>query len=251
MPWALGPWPAMVKRPSRIGGPGELKGCRCRSLAQSPWGVAAFHIFHGFSHGFKVFLDMFFYMKYIIANFIWIFGDLWMALHWRSCFFEIFVGHPGSQIQGMSSLFKWWAYWSWPAFGRSELPTQCFWFWTGGVPISWPARWERRKVIQVIHMYIYIHTYVCNVMQCNVIWTGTWHLQVSCMEAKREWRGVSGLFRKTSRTFEHCFAALASLIVMLALCALYDLRQGLRVRNRTEEVGLKQPKIQLIQLAFF
>ena len=66
----------MVKRPSRIGGPGELKGCRCRSLAQSPWGVAAFHIFHGFSHGFKVFLDMFFYMKYIIANFIWIFGDL-------------------------------------------------------------------------------------------------------------------------------------------------------------------------------
>ena len=100
-------------------------------------------------------------------------------------------------------------------------------------------------------IYIYIHTYVCNVMQCNVIWTGTWHLQVSCMEAKREWRGVSGLFRKTSRTFEHCFAALASLIVMLALCALYDLRQGLRVRNRTEEVGLKQPKIQLIQLAFF
>ncbi|CAL1132575.1 unnamed protein product [Cladocopium goreaui] len=58
--------------------------------------------------------------------------------------------------------------------------------------------------------------------------------QVSCMEAKREWRGVSGLFRKTSRTFEHCFAALASLIVMLALCALYDLRQGLRVRNRTD-----------------
>lgn len=50
--------------------------------------------------------------------------------------------------------------------------------------------------------------------------------QVSCMEAKREWRGVSGLFRKTSRTFEHCFAALASLIVILALCALYDLRQG-------------------------
>ena len=46
------------------------------------------------------------------------------------------------------------------------------------------------------------------------------------MEAKREWRGVSGLSRKTSRTFEHCFAALASLIVMLALCALYDLRQG-------------------------
>lgn len=51
---------------------------------------------------------------------------------------------------------------------------------------------------------------------------------VSCMEAKQDWRRVSGLFRKTSRTFEHCFAALASLIVTLALSALYDLRQGRR-----------------------
>ena len=50
--------------------------------------------------------------------------------------------------------------------------------------------------------------------------------EISCMEAKRQWRRVSGLFRKTSRTFEHCFAALASLIVALALSALYDLRQG-------------------------
>lgn len=48
----------------------------------------------------------------------------------------------------------------------------------------------------------------------------------ACMEAKRRWRRVSGLFRKTSRTFEHCFAALASMILMLALTALYDLRQG-------------------------
>eukprot|EP00438_Fugacium_kawagutii_P022389 Skav217217 [mRNA] locus=scaffold143:317803:319168:- [translate_table: standard] len=51
---------------------------------------------------------------------------------------------------------------------------------------------------------------------------------VTCMEAKQDWRRVSGLFRKTSRTFEHCFAALASLIVTLALSALYDLRQGRR-----------------------
>ena len=50
--------------------------------------------------------------------------------------------------------------------------------------------------------------------------------EIDCMEAKHQWRRVSGLFRKTSRTFEHCFAALASLIVALALSALYDLRQG-------------------------
>ena len=50
--------------------------------------------------------------------------------------------------------------------------------------------------------------------------------EISCMEAKQQWRRVSGLFRKTSRTFEHCFAALASLIVAVALSALYDLRQG-------------------------
>lgn len=46
----------------------------------------------------------------------------------------------------------------------------------------------------------------------------------SCLSTSR--RRVSGLFRKTSRTFEHCFAALASLIVILALTALYDLLQG-------------------------
>lgn len=45
-----------------------------------------------------------------------------------------------------------------------------------------------------------------------------------CLSTSR--RRVSGLFRKTSRTFEHCFAALASLIVILALTALYDLLQG-------------------------
>lgn len=50
--------------------------------------------------------------------------------------------------------------------------------------------------------------------------------EISCMEAKQQWRRVSGLFRKTSRTFEHCFAGLASLIVAVALSALYDLRQG-------------------------
>lgn len=50
--------------------------------------------------------------------------------------------------------------------------------------------------------------------------------EISCMQAKQQWRRVSGLFRKTSRTFEHCFAALASLIVAVALSALYDLRQG-------------------------
>lgn len=50
--------------------------------------------------------------------------------------------------------------------------------------------------------------------------------EMTCMEAKKAWRGISGLFRKTSRTFEHCFAALAFLIVALALSALYDLLQG-------------------------
>lgn len=48
----------------------------------------------------------------------------------------------------------------------------------------------------------------------------------SCAEAKRQWRRVSGLFRRTSRTFERCFAALGSTIVILLLMALYDLRQG-------------------------
>ena len=50
--------------------------------------------------------------------------------------------------------------------------------------------------------------------------------EMTCMEAKKAWRGISGLFRKTSRTFEHCFASLAFLIVALALSALYDLLQG-------------------------
>ncbi|CAK9002327.1 unnamed protein product [Durusdinium trenchii] len=48
----------------------------------------------------------------------------------------------------------------------------------------------------------------------------------SCMESKASWRRVSGLFRKTSRTFERCFAALGFIIVMLVLAALYDLIQG-------------------------
>ena len=43
---------------------------------------------------------------------------------------------------------------------------------------------------------------------------------------KASWRRVSGLFRKTSRTFERCFAALGFIIVMLVLAALYDLIQG-------------------------
>lgn len=49
---------------------------------------------------------------------------------------------------------------------------------------------------------------------------------MSCSEAKHEWRRVSGLFRKTSRTFERCFAALGGTIVIIILAALYDLRQG-------------------------
>eukprot|EP00435_Cladocopium_sp_Y103_P070645 s1179_g35.t1 len=49
---------------------------------------------------------------------------------------------------------------------------------------------------------------------------------MSCSEAKHEWRRVSGLFRKTSRTFERCFAALGGTIVVLILGGLYDLRHG-------------------------
>lgn len=71
----------MVKRPSRIGGPGELKGCRCRSLAQSPWGVAAFHIFHGFSHGFKVFLGYVFLHEIYNCEF---YMDFWRFMNGSS-----------------------------------------------------------------------------------------------------------------------------------------------------------------------
>ena len=38
--------------------------------------------------------------------------------------------------------------------------------------------------------------------------------------------GVSGLFRKTSRAFEQCFATLAVTIVMLILSSLFDLRHS-------------------------
>ncbi|CAK9026818.1 Leucine-rich repeat and guanylate kinase domain-containing protein [Durusdinium trenchii] len=53
----------------------------------------------------------------------------------------------------------------------------------------------------------------------------------SCMESRNTWRRVSGLFRKTSRTFERCCGALGLIIVGLVFSALYDLRQG-----RGEEV---------------
>lgn len=48
----------------------------------------------------------------------------------------------------------------------------------------------------------------------------------SCLESKNDWRCISGLFRKTSRTFERCFAVLGSIMVMLIFAGLYDLTQG-------------------------
>ncbi|CAK9080925.1 unnamed protein product [Durusdinium trenchii] len=47
----------------------------------------------------------------------------------------------------------------------------------------------------------------------------------SCLEAKRDWRGISSLFRKTSRSFERCLTALGSTMVMLIFAQLYDLQQ--------------------------
>lgn len=45
----------------------------------------------------------------------------------------------------------------------------------------------------------------------------------SCIQSKKEWKRVSGLFRKTSRAFERCFSALAATIVLLILSALFDM----------------------------
>ncbi|CAE7372145.1 Lrguk [Symbiodinium sp. CCMP2592] len=50
--------------------------------------------------------------------------------------------------------------------------------------------------------------------------------QVSCDHLRCEWRTVSGLFRKTSRTFQLCSATIGFTSVLLILCVLYDFREG-------------------------
>ncbi|CAE7437166.1 Lrguk [Symbiodinium microadriaticum] len=50
--------------------------------------------------------------------------------------------------------------------------------------------------------------------------------QVSCDHLRCEWRTVSGLFRKTSRTFQLCCAMIGFTSVLLILSVLYDFREG-------------------------
>lgn len=57
-------------------------------------------------------------------------------------------------------------------------------------------------------------------------WSASLSQGASCLESKNDWRTISGLFRKTSRTFELCFAALGLIVVMVAFAYLYDLQQG-------------------------
>lgn len=48
-----------------------------------------------------------------------------------------------------------------------------------------------------------------------------------CWHLKMMWRLISGLFRKTSRAFEHCYTAFCMTIVSIAFAALWDARRGL------------------------
>ncbi|CAJ1415096.1 unnamed protein product [Effrenium voratum] len=50
--------------------------------------------------------------------------------------------------------------------------------------------------------------------------SSAWHL-------KGAWRLISGLFRKTSRTFQSCYAALCATIVLVAFTAINDARREL------------------------
>ena len=102
------------------------------------------------------------------------------------------------------------------------LPHSGWSFLSGG--ICWPMPFSRG--VLVVASFWQVRTSHAMLLILNSWSASLLGGEISCMEAKQQWRRVSGLFRKTSRTFEHCFAGLASLIVAVALSALYDLRQG-------------------------
>lgn len=61
-------------------------------------------------------------------------------------------------------------------------------------------------------------------------WSGTLlRGQSSAWQLKGAWRLISGLFRKTSRTFQYCYAALCATIVLVAFTAINDARRDLLV----------------------
>ena len=78
--------------------------------------------------------------------------------------------------------------------------------------------------------YMYIYIYILAILLSQPKKTGNqpvkWNA-INVLNAKM------AMFFLPIRTFEHCFAALASLIVALALSSLYDLLQGKTGKNAT------------------
>lgn len=108
--------------------------------------------------------------------------------------------------------------------GRFTLFTSNAWhggWWWGTLPFV--AAYSIGTGVLVVASFWQVRTSHAMLLIVNAWSASVLRRDFNCLRSKQEWKRVSGLFRKTSRAFERCFASLGATIVMLLLSALIDL----------------------------